>query len=59
MVDSDGTGDNPITLLNIKDNLKDYSLTKQRSLTSVLINTLNNLDKDKKIKDAMENMRKR
>lgn len=35
------------TLQEIKENLKDYSLSKMRSLVSILIDSLNGLAKDK------------
>lgn len=45
----------PITLLEIKENLKDYSLSKLSSLISVLINSLNDLTRDKEnMKEAFE-----
>ncbi|PHT81102.1 hypothetical protein T459_14117 [Capsicum annuum] len=47
MDDSDNESDNPITFIDIEDKLKDYSLSKLRSLTSVLIDYLNDLAKEK------------
>lgn len=45
-----------ITLLNIKKNLKDYSMSKLIALASILINSLNDLTKEKKnMKQVLEN----
>lgn len=49
MADIDGSEDKPTTLLSIKENPKDYSLTRLTSLASILIESLNDLAKDKKI----------
>lgn len=55
ITDSDRDSDNSVTLLNIKDNLKNYYLSKLRSLASVLIDSLNDLAKGKEnLKNAME-----
>lgn len=43
------------TLLEIKESLKDYSLSKLRSLNSILIDSLNGLAKYKEnMKEALE-----
>lgn len=47
MADSNSEGDKHVTLLDTKDNLKDYSLSKLVSLASMLIESLNNLSKYK------------
>lgn len=48
--------DRPWTLNDIKQNLKDYSPNKLKSLESVLIDSLENLDKGKKdFREALEN----
>lgn len=53
---SDSDGINPITLLDKRDSLKDYSISRLRTLASELINSLNDLDKDKEdIKKVMKN----
>lgn len=44
-----------VTLLDIKENLKENSLSQLRSLTSVLINSLNDLSQDKEnLKESLE-----
>lgn len=47
MANSDSESDNHVTLLDIKDNLKDYSINKLRCVASVLIDFLNDLTKEK------------
>lgn len=60
MADSDNAKEKPITLRKIKENLKDYSLSKLISLTFVLIYYLDNLVKEKIIlRKPLKNMRKR
>lgn len=49
MNDTKNDDDNLVTLLGIKKNLKDYSLTKLRSLASVLLDSLVILLRTKKI----------
>lgn len=44
--DTDNEEYKPVTLLDIKKNLKDYSQSKLRSLASVLIDSLDDLAKD-------------
>ncbi|XP_047267722.1 uncharacterized protein LOC124898124 [Capsicum annuum] len=52
---SDNKEEKFVTLLDINENLKDYSLNKMRSLASVLINSLNDLARDKKnLKKSLE-----
>lgn len=60
MANTENDEDKLVTLLDIKKKLKDYSLSKLRSLASVLIYSLNELDKDKKnLKSPWKNMRKK
>lgn len=47
MAKSDDDEDNKVTLLDIKENLKDYSLKELKFLTVVLIDTIGELTKDK------------
>lgn len=47
MPDTDTDEDNSMTLYDIKENLKDYSLSKLKSLASVMIYSLDDLDKVK------------
>lgn len=47
MEETDDNKDKPVILLDIKKNLKDYHLNKMRSLSSILIDSLNELAKDK------------
>lgn len=49
MADTDNDENKLLTLLDIKENLKDYSYSKIKSLTSVLMNFLIDLAKDKEI----------
>lgn len=56
MADYQADEDNPVTLYDIKEDLKDYSLSKLKPLASVLIDSLNNLAKGKEdMKEALEN----
>lgn len=43
---TDDNEDKLVTLLDIKENLKGYSLSKLKSLASVLIDSLNEITKD-------------
>lgn len=47
MAETDDNEDEPVTLLDIKENLKNCSLNKLRSLASVLSDSMNELFKDK------------
>lgn len=45
----------PITLLDIKENLKNYSLNKMKALSFILIDSLNKIGEDKtNLKKALE-----
>lgn len=56
--DTNNDEDKPMTLLDIKDNLKDYSPNKLKSHDSVLIDSMNELTKDKKSLKLLKNVRK-
>lgn len=47
MANSDVDEDDKVTFLDIKENLKNYSLTELKSLDAVLIDNINDLTKDK------------
>ncbi|PHU02280.1 hypothetical protein BC332_27531 [Capsicum chinense] len=53
--DTNNEKDKPVTLLKIKENLKDNSLSKLRSLAFMLIDSLDDLVKDKEnLKETLE-----
>ncbi|PHT89522.1 hypothetical protein T459_04635 [Capsicum annuum] len=53
--DTDDDEDEPVTLLEIKENLKDYSLSRLKSLDSMVIDSLNKIIKDKEnLKEVLE-----
>lgn len=47
MEDTNDDKDEPVNLLDIKVNLKNYSLSKLKALASVLIDSMNDLTKNK------------
>lgn len=47
LADSNYDKDDQVNLLDIKDNLKDYSHNRLKSLVSVLIDNVNELTKEK------------
>lgn len=56
MADIKTDKDNPVTLHDIKENLMDYSFSRLKSLTSVLIDSLDDPAKDKEhLREALEN----
>lgn len=59
MTNTDDNEDKPVTLLDIKENLKVYSLSKLRSLAYMLISFLDNLANYKEnLKEALEKYEK-
>lgn len=56
MAKSDDIEDDQVTLLNIKDSLKNYSPKRLKSLVIVMIDTVGDLIKDKEgIKEDLDN----
>lgn len=55
MIDTDNEKSRPFTLFGIKENMKHYSLSKLRYLSSILIDSLDDLLKDKEnLKKTLE-----
>lgn len=60
MADTENDNDIPMTLLGINENLKDYSLSKLRSLASLLLDSLVDLAKDEEnMRKSLKNVRKK
>lgn len=57
MVKSDGNGDKKVTILDIKENLKDNSLMRLISLVIVLIYSMCELTKDKESVKTLMNLK--